>query len=156
VLRLARQLEPKLVEVYIRKECQPGEEAEVDFGDAGMLRDEAGNLRKAWAFVIVLGWSRYAYIEFVFDQKVETWLRCHRNALEFFGGVPQRLVIDNLKSGITQAVWDDSQVQLANRECAEHYGFLILPCRPAIPEHKGQVEGGFCMCRAVSWAARIS
>jgi transposase len=42
----------------------------------------------------VLGWSRYAYVEFVFDQKVETWLRCHRNALEFFGGVPQRLVPD--------------------------------------------------------------
>jgi hypothetical protein len=107
-----------------------------------MLLDAEGNLRKAWAFVMVLGWSRYAYVEFVFDQKVETWLRCHRNALEFFGGVPQRLVIDNLKSGITQAIWDDPQVQMAYRECAEHYGFLILPCRPATPEHKGKVEGG--------------
>ncbi len=142
VLRLARQLEPKLVEAYTRKECQPGEEAEVDFGYVGMLQDDEGNLRKAWAFVIVLGWSRYAYVEFVFDQKVETWLRCHRNALEFFGGVPGRLVIDNLKSGITQAIWDDPQVQMGYRECAEHYGFLILPCRPATPEHKGKVEGG--------------
>lgn len=51
-------------------------------------------------------------------------------------------MIDNLKSGITQAVWDDPHVQLAYRECAEHYGFLILPCRPATPEHKGKVEGG--------------
>jgi len=142
VLRLARQIEPKPVEAYTRKECEPGEEAEIDFGYVGKLRDSAGSLRKAWAFVMVLGWSRYAYVEFVFDQKVETWLRCHRNALEFFGGVPQRLVIDNLKSGITQAVWDDPQVQMAYRECAEHYGFLILPCRPATPEHKGKVEGG--------------
>jgi transposase len=142
VLRLARQIEPKPVETYVRKECQPGEEAEIDFGYVGMLQDAEGNLRKAWAFVMVLGWSRYAYVEFVFDQKVASWLRCHRNALEFFGGVPQRLVIDNLKSGITQAVWDDPQVQLAYRECAEHYGFLILPCRPATPEHKGKVEGG--------------
>jgi transposase len=142
VLRLARQIEPKKVEVYTRKECQPGEEAEIDFGYVGMMLDGEGNLRKTWAFVMVLGWSRYAYVEFVFDQKVETWLRCHRNGLEFFGGVPQRLVIDNLKSGITQAIWDDPQVQMAYRECAEHYGFLILPCRPATPEHKGKVEGG--------------
>ncbi len=142
VLRLARQIEPKEIETYVRKECQPGEEAEIDFGYVGMLLDGEGNLRKTWAFVVVLGWSRYAYVEFVFDQKVETWLRCHRNALEFFGGVPQRLVIDNLKSGITQAVWDDPHVQMAYRECAEHYGFLILPCRPATPEHKGKVEGG--------------
>jgi transposase len=142
VLRLARQIAPKPVEAYTRKECQPGKEAEIDFGYVGMLKDSEGNLRKSWAFVMVLGWSRYAYVEFVFDQKVATWLRCHRNALEFFGGVPQRLVIDNLKSGITQAIWDDPQVQMAYRECAEHYGFLILPCRPMTPEHKGKVEGG--------------
>jgi transposase len=142
VLRLARKIAPKEVETYTRKECQPGEEAEVDFGYVGMMRDEEGNLRKTWAFVMVLGWSRYAYVEFVFNQKVETWLRCHRNALAFFGGVPQRLVIDNLKSGITRAIWDDPQVQMAYRECAEHYGFLILPCRPATPEHKGKVESG--------------
>ena len=142
VLRLARQIDPKPVEAYTRKECEPGEEAEIDFGYVGKMRDAAGNVRKAWAFVMVLGWSRYAYVEFVFDQKVETWLRCHRNALAFFGGVPQRLVIDNLKSGITQAIWDDPHVQIAYRECAEHYGFLILPCRPATPEHKGKVEGG--------------
>jgi len=142
VLRLSRQIEPKVVETYTRKECQPGEEAEIDFGYVGMMQDGEGNLRKTWAFVMVLGWSRYAYVEFVFDQKVETWLRCHRNGLEFFGGVPLRVVIDNLKSGITQAVWDDPQVQMAYRECAEHYGFLILPCRPATPEHKGKVEGG--------------
>jgi transposase len=142
VLRLARQMDPKPVETYTRKECEPAEEAEIDFGYVGKMLDAEGNLRKAWAFVMVLGWSRYAYVEFVFDQKVETWLRCHRNALEFFGGVPQRLVIDNLKSGITQAIWDDPHVQMAYRECAEHYGFLILPCRPATPEHKGKVEGG--------------
>jgi transposase len=142
VLRLARQIEPRKEEAYVRKECQPGEEAEVDFGYVGMMYDDEGNLRKTWAFVMVLGWSRYAYVEFVFDQKVATWLSCHRNALTFFGGVPQRLVIDNLKSGITQAVWDNPQVQISYRECAEHYGFLILPCRPATPEHKGKVEGG--------------
>jgi transposase len=142
VLRLARRIDPKPVEACTRKEFEPGVEAEIDFGYVGRMYDARRQLRKAWAFVMVLAWSRYAYVEFVFDQKVETWLRCHRNGLAFFGGVPQRLVIDNLKSGITQAVWDDPQVQLAYRGCAEHYGFLILPCRPATPEHKGKVEGG--------------
>jgi hypothetical protein len=139
---LARQIDPKPIDACTRKERNPGEEAEIDFGYVGKMRDAEGRERKAWAFVMVLSWSRYSYVEFVFDQKVETWLRCHRNALAFFNGVPKRLVVDNLKSGITRAVWDDPLVQMAYRECAEHYGFLILPCRPATPEHKGKVEGG--------------
>ncbi|NLT52907.1 MAG: IS21 family transposase, partial [Ignavibacteria bacterium] len=115
VLRLARQIVPRPVEAFTRKECQPGEEEEIDFGYVGMMLDTEGKMLKARAFVMVLGWSRYAYVEFVFNQKAETWLRCHRNALEFFGGVPKRLVIDNLKSGITQAIWDDPVVQMAYR-----------------------------------------
>ena len=81
------------METFTRKECHPGAEAEIDFGYAGKMLDEEGNLRKAWAFVMVLSWSRYAYVEFAFDQKVETWLHCHRNALAFFGGVPQRVIV---------------------------------------------------------------
>jgi hypothetical protein len=71
VLRLARQVDPKPVETYTRKESEPGEEAEIDFGYVGKMLNAEGNLRKAWAFVMVLAWSRYAYVEFVFDQKVE-------------------------------------------------------------------------------------
>jgi len=50
------------VETFTRKECHPGAEAEIDFGYAGKMLDEEGNLRKAWAFVMVLSWSRYAYV----------------------------------------------------------------------------------------------
>jgi hypothetical protein len=78
----------------------------------------------------------------VWDQSVATWLVLHRHAFEFFGGVPKRIVLDNLKAAITKACWDDPQVQMAYRECAEHYGFLIAPCRPRTPEHKGKVEQG--------------
>jgi len=91
---------------------------------------------------MTLSWSRHQYVEFVFDQKVETWLRLHRNAFSFFGGVPKRVVIDNLKAGIVRACWDEPQAQQSYRECAEHYGFLIAPCRPRTPEHKGKVEQG--------------
>jgi transposase len=149
VHRFVRGLEPRQIgelgefEATVRVERKPGEEGQVDFGYAGkMLDPETGQPRKTWAFVMVLSWSRHQYVEFVFDQKVETWLLLHVHAFDFFGGVPERVVIDNLKAGITQASWDDPHVQYAYRECAEHYGFLISPCRPRTPEHKGKVEQG--------------
>ena len=91
---------------------------------------------------MTLAWSRHQYVEFVFSQRVETWLELHRRAFEFFGGVPYRLVIDNLKAAVVRASRDAPEVQQAYRECAEHYGFLIAPCRPATPQHKGKVEQG--------------
>ncbi len=143
VYRFVRKLEPQMPDVTVRVECKPGAEAQVDFGYSGRMVEPATRQeRKTWAFVMTLSWSRHQYVEFVFDQKIETWLRCHRNALAYFGGVPKRLVIDNLKAAITQACWEDPQVQQAYRECAEHYGFLIAPCRPRTPEHKGKVEQG--------------
>ena len=130
-------------EVFVRVECKPGAEAQVDFGFAGLLHDPThGELRRAWAFVMTLSWSRHQYVEFVFDQKLATWLLCHRHAFEWLGGVPERVVVDNLKAAIVKACFDDPVVQPAYRECAEHYGFLIAPCRPATPQHKGKVEQG--------------
>jgi transposase len=143
VRRFVRNLEPATPEVMARVETRPGEEAQVDFGYAGLLLDpNTGQLRKAWVFVMLLSWCRHMYAELVFDQKVETWLRLHRNAFAFFGGVPGRIVIDNLKAAIVKAVWGDPEVQQSYRECAEHYGFLIAPCRPRTPRHKGKVEQG--------------
>ena len=142
VRRFVRRLEPKEPEVVVRVERPPGEEAQVDFGYAGYMLDEEGRRRKAWVFVMTLSWSRHQYVEFVFNQRVETWLNLHRNAFEFFGGVPKRIVPDNLKAAVVRAAWGDGDVQIqwAYRECAEHYGFLIAPCRPATPQHKGKVE----------------
>jgi transposase len=141
--RFVRYLQPRSAEPCIRIETAPGEEAQVDFGAAGRLLDPRDlEVKKAWVFVMTLSWSRHQYVEFVFDQEVATWLRCHRHAFEFFGGVPRRLVIDNLKAAIVRASFHDPVVQRAYRECAEHYGFLIAPCRPRTPQHKGKVEQG--------------
>jgi hypothetical protein len=107
-----------------------------------MIDPDTGELRRTWAFVMTLSWSRHQYAEFVFDQKVATWLRCHRNAFAFFSSVPRRVVIDNLKAAIVKAVWDDPEVQQSYRDCAAHYGFLVAPCRPRTPRHKGKVEQG--------------
>ena len=143
VHRFVQRLEPVTPEVTVRVETRPGEEAQVDFGYGGRMWDpDTETARKTWAFVMTLSWSRHQYVEFVYDQQVATWLRCHRNALQFFGGVPQRVVIDNLKAGIAKHCWEEPEAQQAYRECAEHYGFLIHPCRPRTPQHKGKVEQG--------------
>jgi transposase len=143
VWRFVQTIKPRQPEMTARVETAPGEEAQVDFGYAGrMLDPQTGKQRKTWAFVMVLSWSRHQYVEFVWDQKVETFLRCHRHAFEFFSGITARVRIDNLKAAILKAAFDDPQVQHSYRECAEHYGFLIAPCRVATPEHKGKVEQG--------------
>jgi hypothetical protein len=69
---------------------------------------------------------------------------CHQHAFEFFGGVPKRVVLDNLKAAILRVYTQDqdAEVTRAYGECAEHYGFLIDPCLPKRPQHKGKVERG--------------
>ncbi len=143
VWRLVRNLAPPPTETFVRVERQPGEEVQVDFGSAGKVIDPAtGQVRAAWVFVMLLAWSRHLYAEVVFDQRLETWLLCHRHAFTAFGGVPQRVVLDNLKAGIVRACLHEPTAQRTYRECAEHYGFLIDPNPPKRPHLKGKVEQG--------------
>jgi transposase len=138
-----QRLRGPAVDATVRVESSPGEEAQVDFGYAGWMLDPlTQKQRKAWAFVMTLSYSRHMFMRFVFDQSIETWLQCHRAAFEFFGGVPGRVRPDNLKAAIVRASNDDPVVQKAYREMAEHYGFMITPCRVATPQHKGKVEAG--------------
>jgi transposase len=103
VRRYVQKLEGSLPEITVRVETPAGAEAQVDFGYAGRMRDGTGRMRKAWAFVMTLSYSRHQYVEFVWDQTVPTWLTCHRKAFAYFGGVPERLVIDN-SQGTTASV----------------------------------------------------
>ncbi|GAC1348522.1 MAG: IS21 family transposase [Myxococcales bacterium] len=143
IWRLVRHLEPKQPEAVVRVEAKPGSEAQVDFGYAGLTLDPAtGAARKTWVFVMVLSWSRHLYAELVFDQRVATWLLCHRHAFDAFGGIPARLVPDNLKAAVVRASFTEPVAQRSYRECAEHYGFLIDPNPPRSPHLKGKVEQG--------------
>jgi len=122
---------------------EPGDVAQVDFGAGPMITDaHTGESFKTWVFVMVLAWSRHQYAELVRDQKVETWLGCHRRAFEWFGGVVARVTIDNPKCAITRACYHDPQVQRAYADCAEGYGFLINALPPREPKKKGVVEAG--------------
>ena len=132
---------PKQPRNCLRIEVKAAEEAQVDFGSAGMMIEpETGRLRRTHAFVLSLSYSRLPYVEFVFDQGQVTWVKCHIHAFEFFGGVPERIVLDNLKSGILRPNTYDPVFNRAYAECAKHYGFIIDPAKIAKGEHKGKVE----------------
>ena len=143
VRRFVHQLCPAEPEAVVRVHTAPGEEAQVDFGSVGELYDpQRGCARSAYVFVATLSFSRHQYAELVFDQKIPTWIGLHRRAFEFWGGVPHRLVPDNLKAAVVQILVDGPVLGEAYRRMAQHYGFVISPTRPATPEHKGKVENG--------------
>jgi transposase len=143
VRRFVHALCPPDPEAIVRVHTAPGEEAQVDFGPIGLLYDPVrGTAHPAYAFVATLSFSRHQYAEFVFDQKIPTWIALHRRAFESWDGVPHRLVPDNLKAAVVQANVDDPVLGDAYRRMAQHYGFVISPTRPATPQHKGKVENG--------------
>jgi hypothetical protein len=101
-----------------------------------------GKRRRPWIFRIVLSHSRKAYSEAVWRQTTECFLQCLENAFHQFGGVPKRLVIDNLKAAVPQADWYDPEIHPKLQSFAAHYGTAFLPTRPYTPRHKGKVESG--------------
>lgn len=134
---------PQAPQVTVRVHRQPGEEAQVDFGSAGRLFDpRRGEPRPAQVFVATLSYSRHMYAEIVFDQKVSTWIACHRHAFTFWDGVPKRIVPDNLRAAVRRGAIDHPVLGEAYRRMALHYGFLVSPTRPRTPRHKGKVENG--------------
>lgn len=143
VRRLLQKMANNAPQATVMLDFDPGEVAQVDFGSGPMIIDRAtGEQFKTWFFVMTLAFSRHQYAEVVKDQKVATWLGCHRRAFEFFAGIPAKVMIDNLKAAITKASWHDPEVQRSYAECAEGYGFLISPCPPRDPKKKGRVESG--------------
>jgi len=143
VRRYLTKIKDRRIDATMILDFAPGEAAQIDFGAGPLVFDASSRtLAKTWFFVMTLCFSRHQYVEFVRDQTVATWLKCHHHALRHFGGTPKRLIIDNPKCAITRAVVDDPEVQRAYAETAEGYGFLVSPCPPADPAKKGRVESG--------------
>lgn len=143
VKRFVHRLQPPEPRVVLRVETAPGAEAQVDFGGVGKLLDPAtGKERPAHCFVMTLSYSRHQYLEFTFEQGIPAWIRCHRNAFQSFGGVPAAVVVDNLKAAVIKAQLEDPVLSIPYRRLAQHYDFLVHPCRVRTPEHKGKCENG--------------
>jgi hypothetical protein len=89
---------------------------------------------------MVMSWSRSLFLDFALDQRMETFLRFHRRALEYFGGVPKRVVYDNLKSVVLQRVGSTIQFNPRFLALAGHYLFEPVAAPVRYPEFKGRVE----------------
>ena len=140
----------------IRLETQPGEEAQVDFGYMGLMYDpDMQKKRKTWAFIMTLSSSRHKFVRFVFRQDIDAWLDCHERAFAFFGGVPQRIILDNLKAGVIKPDIYDPILNRAYADMERHYGFVADPARVRTPEHKGKVERAVPIVRKHLLAGRI-
>jgi len=127
--------------VTVRIEAAPGEEAQVDFGYAGLMYDpETRKARRAWAFIMTLSYSRHRFVRFVFRMDSLTWVDCHMRAFAFFGGVPSRIVLDNLKSGVVKPDRYDPTLNFAYADLERHYGFVADPAKVGCPKLKGKVE----------------
>jgi transposase len=132
----------KSQEAYVPIQTGIGEEAQVDFGYLGKFQQEDGSWVKVWVFNMLLSYSRYAYYEIVTDQSVPTFIRCHIHAFEFFGGVTEWVLLDNLKAGVIHPNFYEPVLQEQYSEFLAHYSCAGKPCRVRKPEHKGKVESG--------------
>ncbi len=120
--------------------CAPGELAEVDFGRLGYVNDEDGKRRRIYALIVTLGHSRHQYVHITRTQKVEDLIAGIELAWEFFGGVTERVIIDNLKPAVIKPDRYDPTFQRTFDEYARHRGFIIDAAVPRHPKGKPHVE----------------
>lgn len=138
---IAKVRNPRPRRPYLRVEVEPGEQAQVDWGSFGKYLVD-GTQRPLSAFVMVLSWSRAIFVDFSFDQQMETFLRMHERAFAHFGGVPRRILYDNLKSVVLHRVGTTIQFNPRFLQLAGHYLFEPMAAPARYPEAKGKVENG--------------
>ena len=137
-----RQVRPVRKPAFLMLEFAAAECAQVDWGQFGSI--QVGSTRRRLSFfVMVLCYSRLMYLEFTLAEKMEHFLSCHRRALEFFGGSPKKVMIDNLKVGVLDhPSGQPARFNPRYLDFAAHYGFEPIACNRAKGNEKGRVENG--------------
>ena len=131
-------------EPRMRQAHSAGEKLFVDYAGvtAPVVDRSSGEHRQAQVFVATLGASSYTYAEATWSQSLPDWIASHVRAFAFFGGVPELVVPDNLRSGVTAACYYEPDLNRTYAELAQHYGTAILPARVRKPRDKSKVENG--------------
>lgn len=120
---------------------QPGEALILDWGKLRTVKDpETGKSRILWAFVGVLGFSRYMMVRLVWTNDVATTLAAIESMVKEIGGVPSRITSDNAKCFALEASKYEPLLNPVFERWASHYGVTIECLPPADPEKKGKVE----------------
>lgn len=120
----------------VRFETAPGQQAQADWASCGSVTTPTGELLRIYAFVMVLSFSRYLFVTFTTNMKMATLLRCHQEAFEYFGGWPQTILYDNMKSvKLSQQQWNPQLVDFTS-----YYGIVPKTHQVRRPRTKGKVE----------------
>ena len=137
-----RLVRPARKPAFLMLEFAPGEAAQVDWGQYGSV--QVGSTRRRLSFfVMVLCYSRMIYVEFTLSEAMDQFLTCHRHAFEFFGCVPQKVIIDNLKVGVARhPSGEKAQFNPHYSDFAARYGFQPVACNVGKGNEKGRVENG--------------
>jgi transposase len=141
---------------FRRIECEPGAEAQIDFGTgAPVSAGPDGQRRRTHVLRLVLSHSRKAYSEVFFRQTTDNLLACCENAFAAWGGVTKTLVVDNLKAAVLRADWYDPDLHPRIVAFCNHYGTVLLPTKPRTPRHKGKIEAGIKYVQANALQGRV-
>jgi transposase len=134
----------KKLDLVLRQEHRAGEKMFVDYAGATIpIHDpQTGEIEPAAVFVAVLGASSYTFAEATSGQDLRNWIGSHMRAFEFFGGVVEVVVPDNLKSAVTHPSYYEPDLNPTYRDLGEHYGVAIIPARPYRARDKAKAEVG--------------
>ena len=151
--RSVAPLRPRPQEAFLRTQVFAGEQAQVDWAHFGAVM--VGRARRTLScFVMTLSWSRALYLEFFFDQSMESFLRGHVHAFASFQGSARVLLYDNLKSAVLDRHGSHVHFNPRLLELAGHYHFVSRPCQVRAGNQKGRVERAIRFVRDSYWAAR--
>jgi transposase len=130
------------LDICLRQTYRAGEKLFVDYaGQTISMTDPiSGKTREACLFLATLGASSYTFAWAAFSQDLPSWIEANVRALNFFGGVPEIIVPDNLKSGVKKPCRYEPDINPTYHEMARHYGTVIIPARVARPKDKAKVE----------------
>ena len=131
-------------DLVMRQDHRAGEKLFVDYAGhtAAVVNQHTGEIREAQIFVAVLGASNYTYAEATWTQGLQDWIGSHQRTFTFLGGVPEIVVPDNLRSGVSKAHRYEPDINPTYQEFATHYGVAIIPARVRRPKDKAKAEGG--------------
>jgi transposase len=132
----------KAISPIMRQVHKGGEKTFVDYAGMKMpwIDPTTGEIHEAEIFVGSLGASQFTFVEATATQGLPDWIQSHINMWEYFGGVSEVVVPDNLKSGVTKAHHYDPDININYQHFSEHYGFAIVPARVSEPKDKAKVE----------------
>lgn len=139
-IRPLRETIQRLERATIRFETPPGRQAQMDWGTVGV--NIGGELKRLHVFVMVLGYSRALYVEFTDNEKLSTLIACHKNAFDWFGGLPEEILYDNPRTIVLKREAGNPVFNPQFEDFARYYGFQPRLCQPYRARTKGKIEAG--------------